>query len=582
MKPTGLIKISTTDEAVVHNNLVSYDGTSGLKIHDSGISKELVSSVLNNYDNIKNHIENDNIHVTTEQKSNWNNVYTDVHAHIINADAHVSTSDREYWNNKENPSDAQAKANQVQTKLNEHVNDLRVHVTTVDKNKWNDTYSKSEIDNKFSGLVTGTDWKESVTNMEELLEKYPSPDAGWTVNTISDNITWRFDGSKWVPISANAIPKSSESQDGLMTTTQVKKLDGIEEKANNYSHPLYEYDDSGNIKYKQLYKYNGTSYTFAELKHAFPDWFIGVTYEAVVPDSMISSHNITKINSTTPLYIYHINDVIKEYWDNKAENILATYNYDGLMSASDKKKLDLIANEATNYIEPEYFEPSKIQQNTNNRFVTDEQIKSWDSKASGTILASSTLNGLMSFTDKVKMDSIKFGANNYIHPTTHPASIIEQDSNNRFVTDEEKVAWNSKAAASLVSTTIDGLMSSSDKVKLNGIEALANHYTHPEFHQPTIIQQNANNRFVTDTQILSWTGKKDANKVLCGTGVFNTTNGTFVAHNIGHTTYSVSITPNVRPTDVGNIWVQKENDYMIVFCDGISTTVTFDWIIIVD
>ena len=47
-------------------------------------------------------------------------------------------------------------------------------------------------------------------------------------------------------------------------------------------------------------------------------------------------------------------------------------------------------------------------------------------------------------TDKTKLDGIASGANNYIHPATHPPSIITQDANNRFVTDSEKSAWNAK------------------------------------------------------------------------------------------------------------------------------------------
>lgn len=35
--------------------------------------------------------------------------------------------------------------------------------------------------------------------------------------------------------------------------------------------------------------------------------------------------------------------------------------------------------------------------------------------------------------------------NNYVHPVNHPPSIITQDSSNRFVTDAEKTTWNSKA-----------------------------------------------------------------------------------------------------------------------------------------
>jgi len=36
---------------------------------------------------------------------------------------------------------------------------------------------------------------------------------------------------------------------------------------------------------------------------------------------------------------------------------------------------------------------------------------------------------------------------NYVHPTNHPPSVITQDANNRFVTDAEKVTWNAKQAS---------------------------------------------------------------------------------------------------------------------------------------
>ena len=43
-------------------------------------------------------------------------------------------------------------------------------------------------------------------------------------------------------------------------------------------------------------------------------------------------------------------------------------------------------------------------------------------------------DGYMSKEDKAKLD----GITNYTHPSTHAASMITQDANNRFVTDTEK------------------------------------------------------------------------------------------------------------------------------------------------
>ena len=50
-------------------------------------------------------------------------------------------------------------------------------------------------------------------------------------------------------------------------------------------------------------------------------------------------------------------------------------------------------------------------------------------------------------TDRTKLDGIAANANNYAHPTNHPPSIITQDASNRFVTDAEKASWNGKQSA---------------------------------------------------------------------------------------------------------------------------------------
>lgn len=58
--------------------------------------------------------------------------------------------------------------------------------------------------------------------------------------------------------------------------------------------------------------------------------------------------------------------------------------------------------------------------------------------------ATSSKKGLMSAADKAKLDGVAAGANNYVHPSTHPASMIVQDPTHRFVTDTEKAAWNAQ------------------------------------------------------------------------------------------------------------------------------------------
>lgn len=59
------------------------------------------------------------------------------------------------------------------------------------------------------------------------------------------------------------------------------------------------------------------------------------------------------------------------------------------------------------------------------------------------------------FTDalKTKLEGVADAANNYTHPANHPPSIITQDASNRFVTDTEKSTWNAKEPAITAGTT---------------------------------------------------------------------------------------------------------------------------------
>lgn len=57
----------------------------------------------------------------------------------------------------------------------------------------------------------------------------------------------------------------------------------------------------------------------------------------------------------------------------------------------------------------------------------------------------------------------------YVHPSTHPATMITEDSTHRFVTDTEKNTWNNKADKTLASATQDGLLSSEDFSKLEAL-----------------------------------------------------------------------------------------------------------------
>ena len=94
----------------------------------------------------------------------------------------------------------------------------------------------------------------------------------------------------------------------------------------------------------------------------------------------------------------------------------------------------------------------------------DKLLKQWIDTLQNVVNAqdwrvvTDSLKGYMTPELKKKLDGIANGANNYVHPSSHPASMITQDATHRFVSDTEKNTWNAKASTAVVSTTANGLM----------------------------------------------------------------------------------------------------------------------------
>ena len=200
------------------------------------------------------------------------------------------------------------------------------------------------------------------------------------------------------------------------------------------------------------------------------------------------------------------NKKIKE--DIKALHDIATTTKDGLMSAGDKKKLDGIATNANNYSHPGYTARTGVP--TSNQtpgfggtFSISQPIS--DDKGHITAVNSRTVtipsatattsaNGLMSSSDKKKLDGIATNANNYSHPSyTERTGVPTSNQTPGFggtfsisqpISDDKGhiTAVNSRTVtipSATATTSANGLMSSSDKTKLNGIATNANNYSHP-------------------------------------------------------------------------------------------------------
>lgn len=118
---------------------------------------------------------------------------------------------------------------------------------------------------------------------------------------------------------------------------------------------------------------------------------------------------------------------------------------------------------------------SDLTEDASNRLVTDTEKGTWNGKA-GTAVATPSSNGLMSSTDKTKLDGVATNANNYVHPSSHPASMTTQDSTHRFVTDTEKTTWNGKLDKS--GGTMTGVLYTTGGVGFNtNLEAQSKGFT---------------------------------------------------------------------------------------------------------
>ena len=297
------------------------------------------------------------------------------------------------------------------------------------------------------------------------------------------------------------MPKGIIMTDGFYVASKkpadLKFIANTLEERNNYVTDNVAYEGmlvyvSEDEKVYQLKKNN----TWKEFGFN-QDEFISNVYDGLNSDSStlaLSARQGKVLNNIITTHsadnIKHITVEERNKWDAKAENIVATQSNNGLMSAADKKKLDSVETGATNYKHPDTHPAGMIDEDSTHRFVSDSEKETWNAKADTTAVTTEA-NGLMSKEDKKKLDGIEEGANKYVHPN---------DANTRHVTDKEKETWNAKADTSVATQSNNGLMSSTDKAKLDGISAGANNYVHPN---------DENTRHVSDAQIAAWTAKAD-------------------------------------------------------------------------
>lgn len=141
---------------------------------------------------------------------------------------------------------------------------------------------------------------------------------------------------------------------------------------------------------------------------------------------------------------------------------------------AEKKKLSGIADEANKYIHPtttgNKHVPSGGSAGKILRWAADGTAVWGDDYNTTYSVASQSSNGLMSAYDKAKLDGVATGANKYSHPTNSGNKHVPAGGSSGQI-----LKWASDGTAvwgnnyGLATTSANGLMSATDKTKLNGI-----------------------------------------------------------------------------------------------------------------
>ena len=244
------------------------------------------------------------------------------------------------------------------------------------------TYTKAEVglgnvENKSSSTIRGEITKDNVTKALG----YTPPTTNTTYSTFTgatssangtiglvpaskagDNTNkyLKADGTWAVPPDTNTTYNiASTSSNGLMSSADKSKLDGIASGANNYTHPAYTAKSSG--LYKITVDTTGhvsavTAVTKSDITAlGIPGQDTNTTYNDMTGAT-------TSANGTSGLVPAPEKGDNSRYlrsdgtWvtpPNTTYNIASTSS-NGLMSSSDKSKLDGIASGANKYIHPSY------------------------------------------------------------------------------------------------------------------------------------------------------------------------------------------------------------------------------------
>lgn len=246
------------------------------------------------------------------------------------------------------------------------------------------------------GLIDTREVANNIADLSGIIKNkaYRGSVRGNISNITTNNLVIGTHGN-----IVEALNLVSQSAHGRMSKEDKKKLDSIESGSNKYIHP------------------------------------------ATHPASMITEDAAKRFVSQAMVDGWNT-DIANRYTKAEIDNMIS-----GLLQNIDwKESVDTFADLATTYPNPQDGWTVNVKDtDITYRWSGTEWVAI---SLNALPMATPTVDGKMSKEDKAKLDGIAVNANNYVHPSSHPATMITEDATHRFVSDTEKSTWNNKANAS--------------------------------------------------------------------------------------------------------------------------------------
>lgn len=432
--------------------------------------------------------------------------------------------------------------------LTSHTGNSTIHITSAERTKWNAAKthadsahapSNAEVNqNAFSNITVGSTTIAADTKTDTLT--LAGSNITLTPDTANDKVTIGITKAN-VTAALGYTPSESDTTyniattdtDGLMSSEDKTKLNGIATGANKYTHPAYTAKSSG--LYKVTVDAQGhVSATSPVTKSditalGIPGQDTNTTYTLGSFGITATAAEINKLDGLTATtaelnYVDGVTSNIQTQLNGKSptthSHSAATTSANGFMSSSDKSKLDGIASGANKYTHPSYTARSsglyKVAVDSQGHVSSVSNVTKSDITNLG--IPGQDTNTWTAFK----------GATTSTAGTAGYVPAPSAGSATRYFRSDGTWATPPNTTYSSATTSSAGLMSAADKTKLDGIATGANKYTLPTASSSTL-------GGVKTTSAVTSTAGLTPCPIISGVPYYKDTNTTYTLSSFGIT-----------------------------------------------